>query len=262
MPGSTDRPRADRPRRRTAVSLLGLIVLMAPLLGASTSAAPRGAPPKLHEFMWGLAQQESGGNYYARNRSSGAYGKYQIMPRNWPNWAQQYIGDRRAKQTPRNQERVARAKIAALYRWLDEWPTVAHWWLTGSKERDPEKWSEYSSRYVRNVMALMRRAPNNLPLPIPKPRPDPEPPKPPRHDPDPRPEANVRWTTGSLWIRRGPGLHYRIFSVVLKGRRLEIIGRRMSVNDKPWYKIRLRNGGVGWVGAYYTTARRPNAGLR
>ena len=38
-------------------------------------------------FMWAMAGQESGWDYFNRNRASGAYGKYQIMPMNWPSWA-------------------------------------------------------------------------------------------------------------------------------------------------------------------------------
>ncbi len=43
--------------------------------------------------MWAMAGQESGWDYYARNASSGAFGKYQIMPFNWPVWADEYLGD-------------------------------------------------------------------------------------------------------------------------------------------------------------------------
>ena len=52
-------------------------------------------------------------------RTSGAYGKYQIMPSNWPGWAKLYIGSSTAPQTPANQEKVARGKVTALYNWLD-----------------------------------------------------------------------------------------------------------------------------------------------
>ena len=32
---------------------------------------------------------------------------------------------------------MARGKVTALYNWLDTWPNVAHWWLTGSGEHEP-----------------------------------------------------------------------------------------------------------------------------
>ena len=66
--------------------------------------------------MYAMGQVESGGNYYARNASSGAYGKYQIMPSNWPSWALRYLGNASAKPTPANQEIVAAGKFRSLYR--------------------------------------------------------------------------------------------------------------------------------------------------
>jgi hypothetical protein len=46
--------------------------------------------------------------------------------------------------------------VTALYNWLDSWPVVAHWWLTGSSERNPALWSSYSRTYVNRVITLMR----------------------------------------------------------------------------------------------------------
>jgi hypothetical protein len=133
-------------------------VLVAVLLeGGAAARDPR--PPRLGEFLWGLAAQESGWDYYARNRSSGAFGKYQIMPFNWPAWSEMFLGRRWADQTPYNQERVARAKITNLYRWLGSWRRVAYWWLTGDTERNSARWSSSARRYVRNVLSLMKRAP-------------------------------------------------------------------------------------------------------
>jgi hypothetical protein len=149
-----------RPMRRPLLPLLALVtsLLAAAALDAGTLAR-ESRPPRIGEFMWGLAIQESGGDYFARNRSSGAFGKYQIMPFNWPSWSEQFLGRRWADQTPYNQERVARGKLANLYRWLGSWPRVAYWWLTGDTERNSRKWSGSARRYVSNVMTLMRRAP-------------------------------------------------------------------------------------------------------
>ncbi|HET7677457.1 MAG TPA: hypothetical protein VFK38_06355 [Candidatus Limnocylindrales bacterium] len=113
-------------------------------------------PAGLKEFMRALGQVESGGRYSARNAHSGAYGKYQIMPFNWPTWARRYLGDGDARPTPRNQERLARGKLTALYHWLGSWPNVAHWWLTGSSSRNRSQWSSYSRRYVDKVMRLYK----------------------------------------------------------------------------------------------------------
>ena len=147
-------------RRLTALALVLVFTLVA--LGSTTSPGLSAAPPDKAEqlrFMWAMAGQESGWDYYARNRSSGAFGKYQIMPFNWPVWAQKYVGDRQADQTPYNQERVAYGKLRDLYTWLGSWKRVAYWWLTGSSEKNEKRWSSYAKGYVKNIMRLRKQAP-------------------------------------------------------------------------------------------------------
>ena len=106
--------------------------------------------------MWAVAEVESGGRYTARNPVSGAYGKYQIMPSNWPSWAAAYLGNANAQQTPANQEKVAAGKFSSLHRSLGHWRRVAYWWLTGSKRTSG--WSAYATRYVERVMRLYKQA--------------------------------------------------------------------------------------------------------
>ena len=132
-------------RRAFAVAIFVAAIVVSVIPTAVTSTT---APPGINRFLYALGRVESGGNYYARNSSSGAYGKYQIMPSNWPAWAKLYIGSSTAPQTPVNQETVARGKVTGLYNWLDTWPNVAHWWLTGSGERNRALWSTYSKTYV------------------------------------------------------------------------------------------------------------------
>lgn len=141
-------------RRRAAVLIVLSGVLAASLIGPTVASAA--APPNLAAFKYALGQVESGGNYYARNPYSGAYGKYQIMPSNWPAWAETYLGNRYAKQTPENQEKVASGKLTSLYRSLDSWKRVAYWWLTGSKATTG--WSTYAKSYVAKVMKLYEAA--------------------------------------------------------------------------------------------------------
>jgi hypothetical protein len=126
---------------------LATIILIGVIGPASTLASD---PPGLARFMAAVANVESHGDYYARNDSSGAYGKYQIMPASWRGWAARYLGDQYAKQTPANQEIVAAAKFRALYNWLGSWRRVAYWWLTGSSRT--YGWSYNASRYVSRVM--------------------------------------------------------------------------------------------------------------
>lgn len=131
------------------VASLATIILIGVLAPATTLASD---PPGLARFMAAIGQVESGGNYYARNATSGAYGKYQIMPSSWRAWADRYLGDPYAKQTPANQELVAAAKFRALYGWLGSWRRVAYWWLTGSSATTG--WSYFATHYVNRVMAL------------------------------------------------------------------------------------------------------------
>jgi len=130
-----------------------LLISLAPAVVQSATA-----PAGLEPFLYALGQVESGGSYTAYNSSSGAYGKYQIIPSSWAAWAQAYLGSSSAPKTPTNQEIVAHRKVTALYTWLDAWPTVAHWWLTGSSERNPALWSSFSRSYVTRVMTLMKAA--------------------------------------------------------------------------------------------------------
>jgi hypothetical protein len=133
------------------VAFLATIILVGVIGPASTLASD---PPGLARFMAAIGHVESGGDYYARNASSGAYGKYQIMPASWRAWASRYLGDPDARQTPANQEFVAAAKFRALYAGLGSWRRVAYWWLTGSSRTDG--WSAYATSYVARVMTAYR----------------------------------------------------------------------------------------------------------
>ncbi len=133
------------------VASLATIMLIG-IIGPAVTLA--GDPPGLWRFMEAIGQVESGGDYEARNSTSGAYGKYQIMPANWPSWASRYVGDGGAGQTPDNQEIVASGKFRDLRGGLDKWRRVAYWWLTGSSQTT--NWSDAATGYVRRVMKLYR----------------------------------------------------------------------------------------------------------
>ena len=138
--------------RAVPTALLTALLLIVIAVPSITRAVD---PPQLDTFMAALGRVESNGRYEAVNSSSGALGKYQIMPANWRAWSSRYLGDPNAEPTPENQEVVARAKLTALYRWLGDWGSVAHWWLTGDGDTDPAHWSDFSRRYVNKVLAAM-----------------------------------------------------------------------------------------------------------
>lgn len=144
-------PEAVGRLRAVLVALFVAAIIVSVVPAAATSANEHAG---INRFLMALGEVESRGNYEARNSKSGAYGKYQIMPANWPGWAKKYLGSATAPQTPKNQERVARAKVKDLHTWLGNWPNVAHWWLTGSGERNRALWSASSTAYVEKVMAI------------------------------------------------------------------------------------------------------------
>ncbi len=137
--------------RKSAMAVLIGGALLFGMLPATTLAHD---PPGLNRFMYALGQVESGGSYTAYNPTSGAYGKYQIIPSSWRAWADRYLGNAYAAQTPTNQEFVARSKLHDLYWWLGSWPVVAEWWLTGSADPYRSQWSSYARSYVDKIMAI------------------------------------------------------------------------------------------------------------
>ncbi len=238
------RIRVPRPTMRMGAVLLTFMALwslvaISPAL--ATSARTR-EPARLGEFMWGLAGQESGWQYYIRNPYSGAFGKYQIMPANWNAWASRYIGDYYADQSRLNQELVGRGKVMGLYDWLGSWRRVAYWWLTGDTDPNSSHWSATAQRYVSNVMSLMDRAPAGG---------DPLPAAP--ADGMPIQPNDWRLTTERLPIWDGPGpVHNRIRSVatdrVLQVRRAKY-GPRANIL---WIRVELPDGTLGWLNSRKT----------
>lgn len=146
MADATGRLRSVITATLSAVLLVAFVV---------PSIARADDPPDLDRFMAALGAVESHGRYDAVNSTSGALGKYQIMPKNWAAWSLRYLGDPNAAPTPANQDHVARHKLTALYNWLGDWPSVAHWWLTGDGNTDPTLWSDFSRGYVETVLAVM-----------------------------------------------------------------------------------------------------------
>lgn len=93
-------------------------------------------------FMTALSGQESGsaeGNYEAENGRTGAAGRFQIMPENWSNWAENAGLSPDAPMTPENQDFVAKAKLQEYYNEYGNWRDVAKAWYGGP---DSVNWSD------------------------------------------------------------------------------------------------------------------------
>lgn len=135
--------------------------------GGYKGAATQRNGGTVERFMAGLAQQESGGDYESINEDSGAFGAYQIMPDNWPVWAEEAGLDRDAPKTKENQDHVARFKLLQYYEMFGNWHDVAIAWYGGpgavdysEEAKNAPQWysgQEYPSinSYAGNVVKLM-----------------------------------------------------------------------------------------------------------
>lgn len=88
--------------------------------GADNNGIEQIAAPQTDEFealvnAIGGQESEGSGGYNAVNGRTGASGKYQIMPSNWPSWAEEAGLSADAPMTPENQEIVARHKLREYY---------------------------------------------------------------------------------------------------------------------------------------------------
>jgi len=97
-----------------------------------------GATGSFGQFISAISGQESGGNYGARNRSSGAMGKYQIMPGNirgkGKGWDFEALGrdisEAQFMASPQLQEAIARYKLQQYFnKWGPRGAAIA--WYAG-----------------------------------------------------------------------------------------------------------------------------------
>ena len=105
------------------------------------------------DFFSKVAAQESGGNYGATNSRTGAFGKYQIMPENWPSWSREAGLPEGAEQTPENQEKVAKYKLGQYFDKYGAEGALVAWysgeqnakrWVDGEKDAIGENGQHYS----------------------------------------------------------------------------------------------------------------------
>jgi hypothetical protein len=88
--------------------------------GADNNGTEQIAAPQTDEFealvnAIGGQESEGSGGYNAENGRTHAAGKYQILPSNWPSWAEEAGLSADAPMTPENQEIVARHKLREYY---------------------------------------------------------------------------------------------------------------------------------------------------
>jgi hypothetical protein len=139
-------------------------------IGAAKGASTGGSFGK---FMNAIVGQESGGNYGARNKSSGAMGKYQIMPGNiagpggWDKEALGYnISSSQFMQSPQLQDAIARYKLQQYYNkygaagaavaWYAGPGTVSGYMKNPGKYTNPQGAYPSIANYVNQILGRMR----------------------------------------------------------------------------------------------------------
>lgn len=115
-------------------------------------------------FVNAISGKESGGNYGAVNKHSGALGKYQIMPANIPSWSQAALGRQISAQeflrSPKLQEQIARAKLQEYYQKYGP-AGAASAWYSGDPNKVNSKAAQgqYPSihAYVQAILSAIGR---------------------------------------------------------------------------------------------------------
>ena len=87
------------------------------------------------QFMTALCMRETGCRHIANYDGSGAFGKWQIMPANWPTWSRDAGLGWDAPKTAANQDAVAYFKFQQLFNAYGNWADVASIWASGRPVR-------------------------------------------------------------------------------------------------------------------------------
>jgi len=232
-------------RTRFAVAALVATTLAATIASGATAAPRMG----IDDFLTGLACVESSGRFTALNERTGAYGKYQVTPRNWISWAGRYLGNPWAAPTPSNQQYVVTQRVGDLFEVHPNWRRVAHWWLTGNAAGVEQLWSPGSLRYVDRVIAFAKAAASSAAAIVPA-RCFPQ------HLGRPtvrtQPFPRVRVTGGAVNVRRSAGYEFRTLTVARRGQTLAVLWRGRDARGEPWLHVGLPDGRTGWIASWLT----------
>lgn len=106
-----------------------------------------GSKKAVDAAMLAISGQESGGNYDSVNSDSGALGAFQIMPENWPSWAENAGLGADAPMTQENQNIVARHKFMEYYKQFGNWRDVAIAWYGGPGAVDYSEAAKNAPQY-------------------------------------------------------------------------------------------------------------------
>lgn len=115
-----------------------------------------------NQFLWAEGQQESSGNYHAENPSSGALGRWQVMPDNLPGWGREcglpVVSPDYYLSHPAYQDKLVYCILGGYY---DKYGPrgAASMWYSGQPNWRATYGDPPVFRYVDDVIALMGGAP-------------------------------------------------------------------------------------------------------
>lgn len=119
----------------------------------------------LDDFMNALSSQESGGNYSAVNKHTGALGRWQVMPGNVSAWARRYLGIKLTAQqflrSPDMQNRLVKAVLGSYVSKYGYRGAAAAWYSGNPKLENNYKAQKYGPSiggYVDSVMGRMGKS--------------------------------------------------------------------------------------------------------
>jgi Transglycosylase SLT domain len=161
------------PRKQLAKSPVKKVVKRqirgAPSVHPGPGSGPPGKSKKASQkqiFIWAEGQQESGGNYLAVNGSSGALGRWQVMPVNLPDWlaesGQKDMSPSAYLRDPAAQNRLAQVILGGDY---DRWGArgAAAVWYSGQPDWHATYGDPPVYEYVNDVIAIMSKAGGKIP---------------------------------------------------------------------------------------------------
>lgn len=137
--------------------------------GSSPVRGGAGGGSDFDRFINSIIAQESGGNYGAVNRHSGALGRYQIMPSNISSWSRGALGQSITPQqflsNPQYQDQIAKWQLQNYYNQFGPAGAAVAWYAgPGNAQKyvkNPNGWNKkqgnYPSiaQYVAQVLARM-----------------------------------------------------------------------------------------------------------
>ena len=131
--------------------------------GSRSTSQPVGG--EFGKLVSAIRGKESGGNYRAVNRHSGALGAYQIMPSNVTAWSRKYLGRTVSRSeflnSPRIQDTIAQAQLKEYYQKYGAAGAATAWYAgpgaVSSKMNSTRAQGQYPSiqSYWQSILRMM-----------------------------------------------------------------------------------------------------------